>query len=417
VQAVVLGLFVLAGLVLGGFGLFSVGSRQWVPDAFTVRATFKDVGGVETGTRVRIQGIDAGEVTAIELPEQPGGEVLLRLRLAGRFRHLVTKDARVEIASESLLAGKVVRIVPGRAAAGVVGDDALLAGAPSGDISQELTDASVKLNRALGQVNSVIDEFRHGDGPIGQTTKDLNDAALRLNKVLAKADATLTDVQSGKGTLGKLLKDEKVYKDLSLALAQINLALAELREGKGTLGKLMKNNEMYAEAVKSLQDMRQMVASVKQNADAMKSLPVVRNYVVDVSRELNRPDCRRYRKYYAEKKLFEPGRAVLTDGGKEILDGAADWLNDLKEAGSEVVVAAFADPKLNSAFAQTLTEKQSQAVVDYLKTNHRVHRMGFWWWSNRTVRALGCGNGPSPVPERQSLPPARVELLVFVPER
>jgi hypothetical protein len=42
--------------------------------------------------------------------------------------------------------------------------------------------------------------------------------------------------------------------------------------------------------------------------------------------------------------------------------------------------------------------------------------MGFWWWSNRTVKALGCGNAPTPVPETERLAPARIELIVFVPE-
>ncbi len=404
-------------MILAAIGLFSVGSRQWVADAFTLRANFNDIAGVETGTRVRIQGIDAGEVTGIDLPEQPGGKVLLHLRLAGKFRPLITRDSRAQIASENVLSGKIIRIIPGTAAAGAVADDALLEGQPGSDLSEGLTDASTKLNQVLAEVNSLLAEFRRGEGPVGDTARDLKAATARLNQVLAKADATLTEVQGGKGTLGKLLKDDKLYQEIGDTLTQVNLALEELREGKGTLGQLMKNNEMYAEAVGSLRDMRQMVASVKQNADAIKTLPVVRTYVVDISKELNRPDCKRFRLCFPENRLFEPGRAVLTDSGRKALDAAAQWLNDRKEPGSEVVVAAFADPKQDPAFAQTVTQKQSEAVVDYLKSNHKVHRMGFWWWSNRTVRALGCGSAPSPVPETESLPPSRIELLVFVPER
>jgi outer membrane protein OmpA-like peptidoglycan-associated protein len=165
---------------------------------------------------------------------------------------------------------------------------------------------------------------------------------------------------------------------------------------------------MYAEALTSIQDMRRMVASVKQNADAIKSLPVVRSYVVDAQKELVRPDCKRTRKWYAEHQLFEPGRAVLTSAGREKLDEAAAWLNEQKDAGSEVVVAAFADPKQPADFAQTLTEKQSQVVVDYLRNQHRVQRTGFWWWSNRNVKALGLGANPSPMPESEALPSARI---------
>ena len=59
-QALALGLIVLAGLGLGLFGLFAVGNRNGLDgSAFPVRVGFSDVAGVEVGTRVRIQGIDA----------------------------------------------------------------------------------------------------------------------------------------------------------------------------------------------------------------------------------------------------------------------------------------------------------------------------------------------------------------------
>jgi mono/diheme cytochrome c family protein len=79
------------------------------------------------------------------------------------------------------------------------------------------------------------------------------------------------------------------------------------------------------------------------------------------------------------------------------------------------VVAAFADAKAHPAdFAQTLTEKQAQAVADYLRTQHRVHKLS--WWSSRAVKAVGMGVNPTPAPEPVALAAARIELLVFVPE-
>ena len=50
--------------------------------------------------------------------------------------------------------------------------------------------------------------------------------------------------------------------------------------GEGTLGKLVKNNDVYAETLSSLQDVRKMVNSVKQNSDAIKTMPIIRSYVV-----------------------------------------------------------------------------------------------------------------------------------------
>jgi phospholipid/cholesterol/gamma-HCH transport system substrate-binding protein len=412
-QAVVLGFVVLGVLALGTIGLFAIGSRHGLgADSFHILAGFQDIGGVEVGTRVRIQGIDAGEVEEILPPDAPGASVRLRLRIAGKLRHLVRSDARVQVVSEGLLPGKIVRILPGQPDAPQVADDVELAALATPELAEELAHATAKLNDVLGDVRTTLYEFRQG-----HVVTEIAAATSRLNRMLVRADETLQSVQRGEGTLGKLLKNDGLYKDLSATLTQVNGALDDLRSGKGTLGQLVKNNDAYAEAMQSLQEMRKMVVSVKQNADAIKALPVVRNYVVDPNKELIRPNCTRLRKWLPEKALFEPGRAVLTAKGKGMLDDVAPWLNEHKEEGSEVVVAAFAAPEHNGEFAQTLTQQQSEAVVQYLRSQHKIHRTGFWWWSNRKVQGIGCGIHPPPVPETEQLAAARVEFIVFIPEQ
>jgi phospholipid/cholesterol/gamma-HCH transport system substrate-binding protein len=413
VQAAVLGSLVLLALVLGGSALMILNERSgWGSDSLHVTVGFPDVGGVEAGTRVRIQGMDAGEIEAVVPPDNPGEPVKLRLRIAGKYRHLVRADARVRIAGENLLAGKVVRIIPGSAQAKLVDNHGELKADVQPDLLDGVAQAATKLNKLLVEVDDAMQAIRKNEGSV---TEDLLKGARKLNVVLTKADAALDSIEKGEGTLGKLVKNESLYNELTETLAQVKGAMSEVRSGEGTIGKLVKTNEAYQEAIASLQDVRRMVNSVKQNSDAIKALPVVRSYVVDQNKELIRPECKRYRQWFAEKDLFEPGKAVLTANGKRALDQGAAWLNKQKDDGSEVMIAAFADPNQNPEFAQTVTQKQSEVVMDYLRTKHQVHQVGRWWWSTRTTRALGCGVTPSPVPETEKLPAARIELIVFVP--
>jgi phospholipid/cholesterol/gamma-HCH transport system substrate-binding protein len=339
-QAMVLGFLVLLGVGLAVVGLFAVGSRGWFgKQPLHVRAGFREIRGVEVGTRVRIQGIDAGEVVAILPPETPEGAVVLRLALKDDYRRLVRSSSTVQIVSEGMLGGKVLEIHRGQGKAGQseepAEEDALLE-----------SEASTELADVLGQVKQ-----------------------------------TLQGLQGGEGTLGKLTRDPKAYEAL--------LAL--------------------------LQQSRDTMASIGQSADAVKHLPVVRDYVEDANGLLIRPNCERNRQYFAEPELFEPGRAVLTTPGRQRLDALAPWLEGMKHKGSEVVVAAYADPKKASpTVAQTLTRQQSEAVCDYLKKQHAVQKLG--WFSSRKVTALGQGVNASPLPERDPLPAARVEVLVFVPQ-
>ena len=368
---------------------------------------------MEVGTRVRIQGMDAGELDAIVLPEMPGDKVKLRLRIGGKYRHLVGADAKVQIAGENLLAGKVLRIVPGSPSAKPIGDDGELQADLQPDVLDGIAQAAGKLNTLLGEVDLAMQTLRKNEGSV---TQDLVNAAQKLNSVLTRADRALDSIDKGEGTLGKLVKNDSLYNELTETLLQVKTAISEVRSGEGTLGKLMKTSDAHSEAMASLQDVRRLVNSVKQNSDAIKSLPVVRSYVVDPNKELIRPDCKRNRKWFAEKDLFELGKAVLTAPGKKLLDGRAAWLNEQKDEGSELVVASFADPGQQADFAQTVTQKQSEVVSEYLRGQHKVHRTGWWWWSTRTVRTIGCGTIPSPVPEKDKLPAARIELIVFVPQ-
>jgi phospholipid/cholesterol/gamma-HCH transport system substrate-binding protein len=347
-QALVLGAVVLLGAGLGVVGLFAVGSRGWFgKDALHVRVGFREVRGVEAGTRVRVQGIDAGEVVEINPPESAEGLVVLRLRLKGKFRHLVRAGSTVQIVSEGMIGGKVLEVRPpgpGRPAADYrpADEDALL----HSEASAELTD------------------------------------------VLGEVGATLKGIQRGKGTLGKLAKDEEAY--------QAFLAL------------LKKSTEAVDKS-------KETMTSIQRDADAMKRLPIVGRYVEDPVALLVRTNCERNRQHFAEEDLFEPGRAVLTAQGRERLDQIAPWLAGLKHKGSDVVVVAYADPKKGTPQAAlAVTRQQSAAVADYLKKQHGAHKLGLV--AKRKVTALGQGVQPPPVPEREPLPPARVEVLVFVPQ-
>src|SRR5262245_49726897 len=170
-QALVLGGIVFAALLMGGYALFAIGERRGLGgDAFTVQAGFRDIGGVEVGTRVRIQGIDAGEVVAIAPPDTPGEPVVVRMRLGGKLRRLVASDAKVQIAAESLMGSRVLRILPGSAVGGPVEDGAMLAAAETADVLDTVAQAAGRLNGLLQEADTTLASLRKGEGAAGRIT-------------------------------------------------------------------------------------------------------------------------------------------------------------------------------------------------------------------------------------------------------
>jgi phospholipid/cholesterol/gamma-HCH transport system substrate-binding protein len=338
-------LVVALALGLAATGLFAVGSRGWFgSNALTVASSFPEIRGVEVGTRVRIQGIDAGEVTALEPPQEPGGPVVLRMRLKGDYRHLVRTHSHVQILSEGLIGGRVVEILP----------------APRGSAAGE---------------------------PAGEGAMLESVPATELADLIGQAGQTLDSLRSGKGSIARLANDPAAY-------------------------------EAWVAALKQLKDTG---ASIQQVSDGVKNVPIVGGYVQGAVAVLERPNCNRDRRVFAEADLFEPGHAILTTQGRTLLDEkVSPWLEGMKHKGSEVVVASYADPtrSSNADAARVLTAKQSEAVCDYLTHKHAVQKMGYFgWFTNRKVTPLGQGVNPPPTPERDPLPPSRVEIMVFIPVR
>jgi phospholipid/cholesterol/gamma-HCH transport system substrate-binding protein len=197
IQAFLLGTTVLGGIGLGTVLMFLVGSRGWFgKDALDVRVAFREVRGVDVGTRVRIQGVDAGEVIAIVPPEAPDGPVLLRLRLKVALRHLVRSTSTVRIVSEGMLGAKVLEVQRGQVPAGAV------------------------------------------DEPVADNALLLGEPALELGDVIGQVGDAIKGIQGGEGTLGKLAQDKQAYEALVALLAQ----------GKDTLGSIQKD----ADAMKRL---------------------------------------------------------------------------------------------------------------------------------------------------------------------
>ncbi|MFQ3650810.1 MAG: MlaD family protein [Gemmataceae bacterium] len=353
-QAVLLGAVVLIGLALALVGLFAIGSRGWFgSNALRVYAAFPEIRGVERGTRVRIHGIDAGEVAAIDRQDDEENPVRLLLLIKGEFRPEVRANTIVRIASEGMLGTKVVELrrpprLPGsaRAESPVVSDGAYLT-----------TESTPELGDVLDKLGKALDD---------------------------------------NGTVGKLLRDPRAYD-----------ALVEL---------LLSGQDAIARG-------KETMSSIQRDADALKKVPLIGKYIEDPTALLVRSGHERHRRVFSETELFEAGRAVLTATGRSNLDQIAPWLEGLKHRGSEVVVVAYADPRSeNPTTAKEITRNQSEAVVDYLKGRHATHKMGptslrLGWISTRKVTALGMGTAKPPQPDNEPLPLARIEVIVFVPQK
>ncbi len=156
-QAAILGVAVVIGLGLACVGLFAVGNGHWPWEkTLHLQVGFRQIHGVEVGTPVRVLGRNAGEVVEIRLPDDPDGEVTLRLRIDAKLRELIRADASAQIMPVGMVGSKVIEIDPGSKAAPAVEDQAQIASRPLTDLFSQAAKILDTLDQEKAQIHELI---------------------------------------------------------------------------------------------------------------------------------------------------------------------------------------------------------------------------------------------------------------------
>lgn len=211
------GIFIVAGLTLFGLGIFLVGNRH---EAFSqhllLYSDFRDLDGLTKGSKVRVAGMDAGQVTTIFVPDSPTSQFHVQMRISEQLHGLVRKDSLVTIDTEGVVGETFLTIHPGSPRAPIAPPNSTLQGRPAVNISDLMThgltvmddaDASLKqlgtklntsldgVNLAVGNANDLLVGLKQGRGPAGMLLRD--------EKMAGQIRETMTNIQSTTSTLNQ----------------------------------------------------------------------------------------------------------------------------------------------------------------------------------------------------------------------
>lgn len=100
----------LAAVVFVVFALRTTGAALTQSPGYELTATFRSAEGVRNGTEVRLGGVKIGTVTGLALdPQTFRAEITVRIDDA----ILLPADSTIQVASEGLLGGTFIEILPG----------------------------------------------------------------------------------------------------------------------------------------------------------------------------------------------------------------------------------------------------------------------------------------------------------------
>lgn len=393
------GAFVLGGLLLFAVGLFLIGDRRLLfSEQFEVEADFGNVAGVETGTGVRLSGLPAGEVIGIEIPGEPGGRFVVRMRVREDLRALVRTDSEAAILSDGLLGSAYIQLRGGSGPAPLVADGGALAGVDAVEVADliaegretfriaadEMTRMRAELSETFGELGSTVTATNQLLAEVGTGVRMMSQASADLvaesRGLVADVRTVMTAVAAGQDEVASVLQETRA------AMAAVRGSAEEVEQAIGRFsGPGGVTERLLDDAGEAMRHAREAMADMADNTEALKRNWLFRGFfaergfynldelTLDEYRALEADD--RYtvlRVWIAADRLFETG----PDGALSLRDGALQRIDEAMgellryPRNSPLVVEGYATrgadgPRMNDA------RRRAELVHDHVARTFR----------------------------------------------
>jgi phospholipid/cholesterol/gamma-HCH transport system substrate-binding protein len=287
------GAFLIGGLVLFGIGLFLIGDRhKMFSKKFDIYTEFTQLNGLQRGAKVRVSGMEAGEVLETDVPERPDSRFRVKLRIDQKLRTLVRTDSVAMIKTVGLGGTTFVDIQKGTGRAAESPDGSTIASREPLDMAELMKLGSDLMITA----RTSIDELR---GNAGRTLQSINAAAGHTDQLIVSMSAdlkgiaatgrrTVNDVsemtaqaRQGRGPAGKLLVDEKVASQIDDMIGNARQSSINLNEASAKLSRTVSDFDsrgLPARAEAAVENTRKITEQLNQaTADFLAGGPTGEN--------------------------------------------------------------------------------------------------------------------------------------------
>jgi phospholipid/cholesterol/gamma-HCH transport system substrate-binding protein len=274
---------IVASLTLGFLLFLMSGTSGWFTPRITLRSYFDNAEGLRQGAPVRLSGVDIGNVTHIQIVNQPDKKltpVEVTMKVSTKYGYALHRDSVTSLDTAGVLGETYLDIESALAVGPVAQDgdtlptqvhpdfnqvvrasqstlenmdallkraDRILAFAESGkgSLGKLIYDPTLynRFSATVADFQKIVEQIGSGQGSLGALISR-TDAYDKFIGTLDKMNGVIDDIQAGKGTAGKILKDPSLYNNANDTIANLKQITGDINAGKGTLGKLSKDEEL-----------------------------------------------------------------------------------------------------------------------------------------------------------------------------
>lgn len=310
INAVKLGVFVLIGLVILVFALYTLGKNKTIfGSSLQLKTHFRDVNGLLLGNNVRFSGIDVGSVHNIRILNDTTVEVTLTLDK--NMRKYLRTNSLVSLGTDGLIGNRVINISTAAGNAPFVQGGELL---PSREevntekmlqtlygtnekvskIAEGLLE-TIQLINTSSELSSLLND-KSLSANLRSSLFHLHETSLNASLLVKESISTLHMATEGQGTLAVLLKDTTLSTELKQAVTQIkalenstqrlvtdvnqmaNALEKDIQQGDGTVNTLLRDSLMAANLRATIEHAEKGTAAFAENMEALKGNVLLKKY-------------------------------------------------------------------------------------------------------------------------------------------
>jgi len=257
---VIVGVFVTAAIVLFGACLFLIGDQHKAFNRHVIFYTnFQNVDGLPKGAKVRVDGMDAGEVVNLQIPARPAQKFRLKMNVEERLHGLIREDSLVTVETEGLVGDKFLLIHSGTDRSPEAPPESTLASKEPFEITKMLEQAQGIMNQASTTITALQGTMKDVSGRL-DTTLDTATSTIR------NVDGVVLDVRNGKGTAGLLLEDKATAADVKQSIANVRQTTEKLNSTSARVDNLLADVQSR-QLVPKIDDTLNSAKAATQNLD------------------------------------------------------------------------------------------------------------------------------------------------------
>jgi phospholipid/cholesterol/gamma-HCH transport system substrate-binding protein len=308
--SVKLGLFVLAGAFVLILTLYLIGkSQNLFGSNVELKARFRNVSGLMSGSNVLFSGIQVGTVNKIKIIDDTTIEI--SFLVDKEMLPYIHRNARVSIGTEGLMGNKIVNILPVNESSPPVREGELLSASQAVSTDEMLATLD-KTNMNIAAISeglkSSVQRLNDSKALWGilddsslalnmkASMENISRASANVNAVTQDLHAMIADVKNGKGSVGALLRDTAFSANLEQTLAKIkevgvkaagvgdelDQMVGDIRhnmdQGQGTVHALLKDSSLAMKLSATMDNVQRGTESFSQDMEALKHNFLLRGY-------------------------------------------------------------------------------------------------------------------------------------------